>query len=135
MTRGLTQPGLDKSLTFDPSRFIELLHVTNSTSLMLCLFYRCTFSFLLQIRSQKATIIYKNLLRLLRQIPTNSDSHLGATNGSWEVVPGFFPLSTQAGVSKNDPEGPVPAKPAGNQQDFPFGPRASFLDILDELTL
>ena len=67
---------------------------------------------------------------------TNPDYHLGATNGSWEVVPGFFPLSTQAGASKNDPEGPVPAKPAGNQQDFPFGPtRASSLDILGELTL
>ena len=59
-------------------------------------------------------------------------THLGATYGSWEVVPGFFALSTQAGASKNDPEGPVPAKPAGNQQDFPSDPRPPLsLDILD----
>ena len=55
--------------------------------------------------------------------------YLGATKGSWDVIPGFFPLSTQAGVSKNDPEGPVPAKPAGNQQDFPPEPfSAGILD-------
>ena len=55
--------------------------------------------------------------------------YLGATKGSWDVIPGFFPLSTQAGVSKNDPEGPVPAKPAGNQQDFPSEPfSAGILD-------
>ena len=57
--------------------------------------------------------------------------YLGATKGSWDVIPGFFPLSTQAGVSKNDPEGPVPAKPAGNQQDFPPEPRAFSAGILD----
>ena len=30
-----------------------------------------------------------------------------------EVVPGALVWSTQAGASKNDPLGPVPAKPAG----------------------
>ena len=33
---------------------------------------------------------------------------------TWEVVPGALDWSTQAGASKNDPLGPVPAKPPGN---------------------
>ena len=34
---------------------------------------------------------------------------------TWEVVPGALVWSTQEGASKNDPLGPVPARPAGKR--------------------
>ena len=106
VTRGLTQPGLkqnQQALTLDP--FTLLFHLLHAYFLG----HNCA-------NVQSICVHTKSNNNLL--LWTNADGHLGATKGSWEVVPGFFPLSTQAGVSKNDPEGPVPAKPAGNQQDF-----------------